>query len=256
MNTVKYLEKKVGRVTIDFSSQNTIDSAYTFDAADISEALDQITITGHPYKTGDLVSPILTATTGVTATAPAVGTAYYVIYVDANTISLATSLALAKAGTATALTAGSAADVFLQRDCFGAVATGLVIPDNAVVTNVYVDVTTDLKSWDGAWGAGNEDKATVALSLLSANDVISAVAIEAAGDVWDAGVHGSIIGAPALGSDAATLDSGTAILFAAEMAATALKMTSDAELTMTIAVDPIGTGLMDVYVEYLEPTLA
>lgn len=253
MLTIKYLDKKVAKATIDFSAQRTIDSAYTFDAADISEADDQITITGHPYKTGDLVSPVLTATTGVTATAPAIGTAYYVIYVDENTISLATSLALAKAGTVTALTAGSAADVYLQRNSFGAIGTGLVIPKGAIVTNVYMDVITTCKSWDGAWGAGNEDKATLALHLLSANDVLSAIAIEDATNMLDSGIHGTLLGWPNLGADAAH-DSQVEV--AALYAATALKMTSDAELTATVAVDPISQGKIDVYVEYFVPSLA
>jgi hypothetical protein len=251
MNTVKYLKQKSAKVTIDFSAQRAIDSAYTFDAADINETADTITITGHPYKTGDLVGTVLTATTGVTATAPAMSTAYYVIFVDKDTIALATSLANAKAGTKAALTAGSAVDVYLQRDAFGAVATGLVIPTGAIVTNVYTDVITTFKSWDGAWGAGNEDLASMALHLLSANDVLSAVTIAAAGNIFDAGQHGTLIGAPALGSDATTLDSGTSILFAVEKTATFLKMTSDAELTATIAVDPISQGKIDIYVDYL-----
>ena len=247
-NTIKYLKRKTAKATIDFSSFNTVDSAFTFDAADINETADTITIAGHPYKTGDLVSPILTATTGVTATAPAIGTAYYVIYVDKNTISLATSLANAKAGTVTALTAGGAVDVFLQRKCFGAIATGLIIPKGAIVDRVFINVTTTLKSWDGAWGAGNEDKATVAISLLSANDVVSAIAIEDATNVWDAGNHGSILGWPNLGADAAH---DSAVKVAALFSATALKMTSDANLTVTVGVDPIGQGLMDIYVDYL-----
>jgi len=245
--TVKYLKKYVAKASLSLSAYRTIDSAYTFDAADISEALDQITISNHPYETGDLVSPVLTAATGVTATAPAIGTAYYVIYVDKDTISLATNLANAKAGTVTALTAGGAVDVYLQRNCFGAIGTGLVVPTGAIVTSVYVDVTTTLKSWDGAWGAGNEDAGTVAISLLGANDVISAIAISDGTKVWDAGLHGSILGSPVLGADAAH---DTAVEVAALNAAAFLKMTSDAELTVTIAVDPISQGAMDIYVEY------
>lgn len=248
--SVKYLDKRLAKVTVDFSGYRTIDSTYTFDAADIDADSDTITITAHPYKTGDLVSPVLTATTGVTATAPAIGTAYYVIYVDENTIALASSLTNAKAGTKVALTAGSAANVYLQRNSFGAIKTGLVIPTGAVVTSVFTDVITTCKSWDGAWGAGNEDKATLALHLLNAGDVLAAVAIETAGNVLDAGRHGTLIGAPALGSNATTLDSGTSVLFAKEMSATFLKMTSDAELTATVAVDPISQGKIDIYVEY------
>ena len=253
MNEIKYLDKRLAKATIDFSGYRTVDSTYTFDAADIDADADTITITGHPYKTGDLVSPVLTATTGVTATAPAIGTAYYVIYVDNNTIALATSLTNAKAGTKAALTAGSAADVYLQRNSFGAIGTGLIIPKGAIVTNVFTDVITTCKSWDGAWGAGNEDKATLALHLLSANDVLSAVAIEAAGNVLDAGQHACIPGMPGLDSGQANItdiSDQTALVVGANTAATFLKMTSDAELTATVAVDPISQGKIEIFVEY------
>jgi flagellin-like hook-associated protein FlgL len=252
MNTVKYLEKNLAKVTIDFSAQRAIDSAYTFDAADINETADTITITGHPYKVGDLVGTVLTATTGVTATAPAMSTAYYVIVVDNDTIALATSLANAKAGTKVALTAGSAADVYLQRECFGAVKTDLVVPKGAIVTDCFTDVITTFKSWDGAWGAGNEDKATMALHLLSANDVLSAIAIEAATNVFDAGQHGTIVGATPLDSGQANITDitdQTGLVYAANLSGTFLKMTSDAELTATIAVDPISQGKIDIYLE-------
>jgi len=248
LRQVKYYDKKVAKATIDWSATRAIDSAFTFDAANISEALDTITISSHPYTTGDLVSPVLTAATGVTATAPAIGTAYYVIVIDKDTIALATSLANAKAGTKTALTAGAAVDVYLQRGAFGAIGTGLIIPKGAIVTNVWYDVITTLKSWDGAWGAGNEDKATLALSLLAANDVLSAVAIDAAGTMLDAGRHGTLIGMPQIDADPAHdfIQTEVAALFAA----TFMKTTSAAELTATIAVDPVSQGKIDIYVEY------
>ena len=251
MKDLKYLDKKLAKVTLDFSAQNAIDSAFTFDAAEILPTPDTITIANHPYKTGDLVGGQLTVTTGVTATAPAMGTAYYIIYVDKDTIALATSLANAKLGTKVALTAGSCVDMYLQRDCFGAVGTDLVIPTGAIVTEIFTDVITACKSWDGAFGAGNEDKATVALHLLSANDVLNAIAIDATPDVLGTvAQNGTIIGSPALGSDATTFTKGTALLYGAAIATTMLKMTSDAELTATIAVDAISQGKMDIYVEY------
>jgi hypothetical protein len=253
MNEIKYLKRVVAKATIDFSAYRAIDEDYTFDAADISEAADTITITGHPYKTGDLVSPVLTATSGVTATAPAIGTAYYVIFVDNDTIALASSLANAKLGTKVALTAGSAADVYLQRNSFGAIGTGLIIPDDAIVTNVFTDVITTCKSWDGAWGAGNEDKATLALHLLSANDVLNAIAIEAATNVLDAGQHACIPGQPGLDSGQSNItdiSDQTALVVGANTATTFLKMTADSELIATVGVDPISQGKIDVYVEY------
>ena len=71
---IKYLDKKLAKATIDFSAQRAIDSALTFDAAEINETADTITIADHSYKTGDQVSGVLTVTTGVTATAPAMAT--------------------------------------------------------------------------------------------------------------------------------------------------------------------------------------
>jgi hypothetical protein len=250
MKTVKYLDKKAAKVTLDFSAQRAIDSAYTFDAANIDEAADTITIANHPYRTGDQVGSVLTAATGVTATVPSatVNVAYWVIYVDKDTIALATSLSNAKAGTKVALTAGACADQYLQRYAFGAIGTGLIIPSGATVTKVFVDVDTDLKSWDGAWGAGNEDAATVALSLQAANDITAAIAISAAGNVWDAGVHGTLIGSPHLDADPAV--DITSLLYSALDAASWLKLTADRELTATIAVDAVSAGKLDIYVEY------
>ena len=173
-------------------------------------------------------------------------TAYWVIYVDANTIALATSLALAKAGTKTALTAGSCADMYLQRNSFGAIGTGLIIPDNAIVTNAWVDVETTPKSWAEDWGTGAEDGSTLALSILSANDLVSAIAISS-GTIWDAGLHGTLVGW-GTGADA-TQD--TAIELTALVAASQLKLTADSELTATIAVETMSQGKMDIYVDYL-----
>ena len=62
--------------------------------------------------------------------------------------------------------------------------------------------------------------------------------------------NGTIIGAVAVGSDATTLDSGTALLFSAVRSLSFLKMTSDAELTATIAVDTIALGKIEIFVEY------
>ena len=42
MSDLKYLDKKLARVAVDFSATRAIDSAYTFDAADINETLDEV----------------------------------------------------------------------------------------------------------------------------------------------------------------------------------------------------------------------
>ena len=254
INKVRYLDKKVAKLTIDFSAQRAIDSAYTFDAANIDEAADTITIVGHPYKLGDQVAAVLTAATGVTATVPnaTAATVYYVIYVDQNTIALATSLALAKAGTKTALTAGGCVDSYLQRDCFGLMTSDLVIPLGSVVTKVWYDVITTCKSWDEAWGVGNEDAATMSFGINSAVDVKAASAISS-GTLFDAGEHATLIGTPILGLEAAH---DTALELIELENAKMIKTTADVSFNYTIAVDPISIGKIDVYVEYLPGSLA
>lgn len=63
---------------------------------------NQVTVTGHGYVTGLLVSGI--ATTGTLPTGLSLLTEYYVIVVDANTLKFATSLANALLGTAVSIT--------------------------------------------------------------------------------------------------------------------------------------------------------
>lgn len=242
--SVKYLSKKVAKWTIDIGAQDSVE----IDAADIDETLDVITSVGHPFKTGDLVSPRLKASTGVTATAPAIGTAYYVIYVDQDTFGLATSAALAKAGTKTALTAGSAADVIIAKNAYGVIYSGLVVPSGAVVTKVFYTIDTLFESSDGQGkDASTADAATVALGLASTTDVLAAVDISA---VTTVGQFGTLIGAPALLASASVAS--TALLYAIVDAASWLLLSADAELTMSIAGgDPLFVGKINVFVEYV-----
>lgn len=241
---VKYLEKKIAKWTLDVGAEPYI----VFDAADINETADTITSASHPFKTGDMVSPRLSASTGVTATAPAIGTAYYVIVVDNNTIALATSLANAKAGTKTALTAGSAADVILAKNCYGLVYSGLVIPAGATVTSVYYDVETLFESSDGQGkDAANADAATISMGIASAVDLVAAVDITVP---FAAGKFGTLIGSPVLGASAA--DGDTALEYAVINAASWLHLTADSELSITIAGgDPLFVGKINVFVEYV-----
>lgn len=244
--SVKYLEKKIAKWTFDVSEQ--VESV-AYDAADISEADDTITVLSHPFVTGDMVTVKLKVTSGVAGSAvPTVGTAYYVIYVDKDTIALATNLANAKAGTKQALTAGTAADNILVKNAYGAIASGLVIPSGATVTSVYYDVETAFSSADGAGPAdGNVDAATIALSLASANDLVSAVDLTTP---FAAGRFGTLIGSPVLGTCASGAD--TALEYAIANATAWLHLTSDCELTLTVANgDPLWAGKINVFVEYV-----
>lgn len=95
-------------------------SSQNFSDSNVNTSTDRITITGHGLVTG------LKVTLTVTGTLPsplAVLTNYYVIAVDSNTISLATSLANALAGTAINLTTAGSSGVAVvvvpaSLDCF------------------------------------------------------------------------------------------------------------------------------------------
>jgi hypothetical protein len=104
---------------------------------------------------------------------------------------------------------------------------GVYIPAKAIITKVWTDVVTTFTD-------GDDDSATIALTLQSAGDILAATAVSAAGDIWDAGIHGSKIGYPNFGADAAH-DSAAevAALFAASM----LKLTAVREITATVAVE-------------------
>ena len=120
---------------------------------------------------------------------------------------------------------------------------GMYIPDNAIVIAGFVDVITTFQST-----AGGTDLATIALHLQSADDFVAAISIAAAGDVWDAGLHGCKIGYPNLGADAAH-DSQVEV--AALFAGTFLKMTARRELTATVATAALTAGKANIYVCYL-----
>lgn len=72
----------------------------------VTAGADSLTLTAHAYRTGD--GPVQLTTSGVAPAGLAVLTDYYTVKTDANTIKLATSRALALAGTVIDITdAGS-----------------------------------------------------------------------------------------------------------------------------------------------------
>lgn len=259
----RFLEKKVAKWTFDVSSAYATyvtGGKGLFAAADIDEDDDTITIENHGFTTGDHVGVVAPAG-GVTATAPAFNTAYYVIYVDKDTIQLATSAANAKAGTEAPLTAGSAAGVYLVPQVTGSVKSiengeNFTIPSGAVITSVWYEVVTTFQSNDGVIGSGNADDGTIGIGIQtvtgSSEDLVSAIAISDSSNVWDDGMHGTLAGSPALGSDATTLDSGTGVLFAKETAATYIQTTTDKHVQVNIANDVVlHAGKLHLYIEYV-----
>ena len=116
---------------------------------------------------------------------------------------------------------------------------GVYIPINAIITKVWYDVITTLTS--------ATDAATIALHLQTAGDLVAAIAISDATNVWDAGMHGSKVGYPNFGADAAH---DTAVEVAALFAGTFVKMTAEREITATVAVEALTAGKVNVFVEY------
>jgi hypothetical protein len=116
---------------------------------------------------------------------------------------------------------------------------GVYIPDNAIITRAWVDVVTTFA--DGA-----SDSATIALSVQGAGDLVAAIAISNASNVWDAGVRGTKVGAFALDGNALTQ-----VAMAAAGAATLIKTTAVREITATVATAALTAGKLNVFVEYL-----
>jgi hypothetical protein len=118
---------------------------------------------------------------------------------------------------------------------------GVYIPAKAVITRAIVDVVSTFTD-------GDTDAATIALSVQSANDLVSAIAISDTSNVWDAGVRGSKIGFPNFGADSAH---DSAVEVAALFAGSMLKTTAVREITATVGTAAVTAGKMNVYVWYV-----
>jgi len=121
---------------------------------------------------------------------------------------------------------------------------GVVIPSGAIVTDAYYNVRTTFTT-------ASADAGTIALTIQSAGDIKAAIAVSDATNVWEAGIHAGLIGSPAVGSNASTLDAGTAIIYSARKAASLLLTTANHELTATVATQALTAGVLDLYVEYV-----
>lgn len=121
----------------------------------------------------------------------------------------------------------------------GAHGLGVYVPDNFIITKAWIDVITTFVDAD-------DDSATIAVHVQSANDVVAAIAISDATNVWDAGLHGSKIGFPAIAGSTA---SDTSLEVAALFSATWLKTTARREVTVTVADDDLVAGKLVIYLE-------
>lgn len=104
----------------------------------------------------------------------------------------------------------------------GAINLGVFLPDNAVIRRAWYDVVTTFTS--------ATDAATVALKAQTAGDIKAAVAISDVGNPWDAG-----------NKDGIPVDT----------AATAIKLTAERELVLTVATEALTAGKLVLFVEYV-----
>ncbi len=89
---------------------------------------------------------------------------------------------------------------------------------------------------------------------LDDDEFVAAVAISDASNTWDAGIHGTIISGLALGSDASTLDCGTAATYNAErFSLTGVVTNAGAPASITLESDIACTaGKLRLWVKYVE----
>lgn len=122
---------------------------------------------------------------------------------------------------------------------------GVYIPAGAIVTNSWYDVIT-------TFSTASADAGTIAIQVQAANDVVAAIAVSAAGDVWDAGVRGGLHGSGIM----ATVAGDTGVLAAARKATTYLKCTAEREISVVVGGQALTAGKMVVFVEYVISSVA
>lgn len=117
---------------------------------------------------------------------------------------------------------------------------GVYLPAKAIITRAWYDIATTFA--DGA-----SDAATIAFGVPTdgASCFTAAIAISDASNVWDAGLHGTLIAEPALDGNARS-----AIAGAAAISGAMLKLTAEREITATVAVHALTAGKLALFVEY------
>jgi hypothetical protein len=200
-------------------------AAVAASATDINADTDVVTVTAHGFSTGDCVNVSTSDTlpTGISA-----NTAYYVRKGTDNTFTLYDTRAHAVAGGATGLVnitaVGTGDQTFTSVTAIGQHYLGVTLPDNALVVGGGVEVLTTFT--DGA-----DDSMTLALSIKGANDLVTATAVSADGNIWDAGNH-----------DIVPDNTGS----------TAIKLTAASELLVTVGDDQPSAGKLRVWLLYIE----
>ena len=112
-------------------------------------------------------------------------------------------------------------DTTVADGLIGTFSTGIKLPDNAIVMDGMIDVTSTFTS--------SSDSGTIAIQVEGADDIIAAVAIST-GTSWDAGLKDVV---------------------PVNTAATAVKTTGEKEILIVIAVQNLLTGKLVGHLDYV-----
>tara|TARA_X000001382_G_scaffold129890_3_gene123080 strand:+ start:399 stop:935 length:537 start_codon:yes stop_codon:yes gene_type:complete len=114
-------------------------------------------------------------------------------------------------------------DFAVDGGAISAIDLGVTIPDNAIIVGGFIEVVTTCTT-------ASTDAGTIAISVEGANDIVTATAVSAGGNIWDAGIHDVI--PDSTGS-------------------TAVKTTAARAVTATIASQVVESGKFNVWLEYV-----
>lgn len=113
-------------------------------------------------------------------------------------------------------------DFAVQGGATGAKKLGVTIPKGAIIWESLIDVVTTCTT-------ASSDAGTMAISVASANDIVSAIAVSDGSNPWDSGRHAGV----PVGS-----------------AATCIKLTADCVVTATIATQAFTAGKFHIWLMY------
>jgi hypothetical protein len=114
-------------------------------------------------------------------------------------------------------------DFAVDGGTISAIDLGVTIPDNAIIVGGFIEVVTTCTT-------ASTDNGTMAISVEGANDIVTATAVSAGGNIWDAGLHDII--PDSTGS-------------------TAVKTSQARNVTATIATAAFTAGKFNVWLEYV-----
>ena len=113
------------------------------------------------------------------------------------------------------------------------------LPVGAIITDALIDVTTTFTS--------ATDAATISVGTQSAGDLVAALAISNARNIWDAGRKGTLVDSIALDGNALT-----AVAMGDAIGATKVKVASSAKpVSVVVASEALTAGVFTIYVEYV-----